>query len=85
MNQTFERSLQLRDPFIARVHWMHSENGYIEYANDFSPPLEKEEVEFATDRYLKENDGFELDGDGITYKNVESVLKIVRDTRAVPA
>ena len=42
-----------------------------EHESEFKPPLERREVEFATDL--------------ITYKNVLSVLKIVRDTREAPA
>ena len=56
-----------------------------EYENYFKPPLEKAEVVFATDMYLQKNGGFEMNDGMLTYRNVESVLKIVRDTREAPA
>ena len=56
-----------------------------EYENDFKPPLEKAEVVFATDMYLQKNGDFEMNDGMLTCRNVESVLKIVRDTRKAPA
>ena len=49
-----------------------------EYENYFKPPLEKAEVVFATDMYLQKNGGFEMNDGMLTYRNVKSVLKIVR-------